>query len=483
MTIKRRLQLVYLLILLSTVGIGALAVWSVASWHHASIDLTYSHLQGERVERVRGDIYRQVKEVVDWLTQEDRDADEEFRHLTEAINAEVAALETGAKHETERLATQDLRRSYDGLVSLAEAVFNDPRTDQPEMPWMEEKIESQLFPELENRIETLRAYYRVEAARSIRRTARVQGLTRGLVVMIVLLSLIQGGILLLGIRRWLVRPLAQIGRSTSIISTGNFEHRVDLQSRDEMGDLAQAINRMAQELRQSQARLIESERLAALGELVGYIAHNIRNPLASMRAAAQVGRGEAPETREAFQDVIDTVDRLERWVQDLLSYMKPLSLNPLPDDLNRLIRNAVAVLQSRVEGQGPRLVLDLHPLPPVETDGQWTEQVLVAVLANALEASGPAGEVIVGSCTTDGNAVIRIKDNGPGIPKDVQGRIFDPYFTTKAGGVGLGLPMARKVIAAHQGFIEIQTCPEKGTAVTLSFPAARSPGDVRCPPS
>ncbi|MDE0206671.1 MAG: hypothetical protein OXP66_11670, partial [Candidatus Tectomicrobia bacterium] len=69
MTIRRRLQLVYLLILLSTVGIGALAVWSVASWHRASEDLTYSHLQGERVERVRGDIYRQVKEVADWLTQ------------------------------------------------------------------------------------------------------------------------------------------------------------------------------------------------------------------------------------------------------------------------------------------------------------------------------------------------------------------------------------------------------------------------------
>ena len=81
MTIRRKLQLVYVLILLSTVGIGVLAVWSVASWHQASMDLTYSHVQGERVERIRGDIYRQVKEVVDWLTLEDKDADEEFRSL------------------------------------------------------------------------------------------------------------------------------------------------------------------------------------------------------------------------------------------------------------------------------------------------------------------------------------------------------------------------------------------------------------------
>jgi len=474
MTIRRRLQLVCLLILLSTVGIGALAVWSVASWHRASMDLTYVHIRGERVERVRGDIYRQVKEVVDWLTQEDKDADEEFRHLAEVISAEIGVLEAETKREEERLAIQDLRRSYDGLVSFAEGVFEDPRTNRTQMPWLEEMIESQLFPELEKRIETLRNYYQSEAARSIRRTEKVQELTRGLAVMIVLLSLIQGGILLFGIQRWLVRPLAEISRSTAVISTGNFEHRVILRSRDEMGDLAQAINRMAEELRQSQARLVQSERLAALGELVGYIAHNIRNPLASIRAAAQVGREETPDAHEAFQDVIDTADRLEQWAQDLLSYMKPLSLNLLPDDLNRLARNAVAVLQNRVEEQGIRLALDLHPLPPVRTDAQWMEQVLVTVLANALEASSPMDEVTFASPVAGNDAVVQITDEGPGVPQDILSRIFDPYFTTKPHGVGLGLAMARKVMTAHQGSIDLQTESGKGTTVTLSCPLAHS---------
>ena len=472
MTIRRRLQLVYLLILLSTVSIGALAVWSVASWHRASMDLTYGHVRGERVERVRGDIYRQVKEVVDWLTQEDKDADEEFRQLAEVISAEVGMLETETKREEERLAIQDLRRSYDGLVSFAEGVFGDPRTNRTQMPWLEEKIENQLFPELEKRIEALRNYYQSEAARSIQRTEKVQELTRGLAVMIVLLSVIQGGILLFGIQRWLVRPLAEISRSTAVISTGNFEHRVVLRSRDEMGDLAQAINRMAEQLRQSQARLVQSERLAALGELVGYIAHNIRNPLASIRAAAQVGREETPDAHEAFQDVIDTADRLEQWAQDLLSYMKPLSLNLLPDDLNRLARNAVAVLQNRVEEQGIRLVLDLHPLPPIQTDAQWMEQVLVAVLANALEASSPMDEVIFSSRVAGNDAVVQITDEGPGVPQDILSRIFDPYFTTKPHGVGLGLAMARKVMTAQQGSIDLQTESGKGTTVTLSCPLA-----------
>lgn len=474
MTIRRKLQLVYALILLSTIAIGGLALWSVASWQRASMDLTYSHVQGERVERVRGDIYRQVKEVVDWLTQEDKDADEEFRNLAAAINDELAMLGFKTGTEEERLAIENLGRSYRGLLSFAQAIFENPGTNRPKMPWLEEKIESQLFPELERRVETLRVYYRDEAALAIQRTRSVQQLTRGLAVMIVLLSLIQGGILLFGIQRWLVRPLAEIGRSTAIISTGNFEHRVVRQSHDEMGDLARAINRMAQALRRNQARLVQSERLAALGELVAYIAHNIRNPLASIRAAAQVGHQEALDSREAFQDVIATVDRLERWVQNLLSYMKPLSLNLVPEDLNRLIRNAAAMFPSQTPGQGPQLILDLHPLPSVGTDAQWTEQVLVAVMANAIEASGLDGRVFVISRVTQEAVAIQVRDEGTGISKDVLGKAFDPYFTTKPDGVGLGLAMAKKVMNAHLGTIELRSEKERGTTVTLCYPFSPS---------
>lgn len=474
MTIRRKLQLVYVLILLSTVGIGALAVWSVASWQRASMDLTHSHVQGERVERVRGDIYRQVKEVIDWLTQEDKDADVEFRNLAAVITDEMGVLEAGTKGEEERLAIQSLRRSYEGLVAFAETIFDDPRTNQATMPWLEEKIESQLFPDLERRIERLRTYYQSAAARSIRRTEKVQGLTRGLAVLIVLLSLLQGGILLFSIQRWLVRPLAEIARSTGIISTGNFEHRVVLRSSDEMGHLARAINRMAQELRQSQARLVQSERLAALGELVAYIAHNIRNPLASIRAAAQVGHEEAQESREAFQDVIDTVDRLEGWVQDLLSYMKPLSLNLVPDDLNRLVHSALTVFHKKTAGQGPRFVLDLHPLPPVEADAQWMEQVLVAVLANAIDASGPDGRVFITSLAAHDTVTLHVRDEGVGIPQEILDKVFTPYFTTKPDGVGLGLAMAKKVMTVHQGTIELHSEVGQGTTVTLSCPLAYS---------
>lgn len=106
------------------------------------------------------------------------------------ISGEMGTLEAGTKGQEERLAVQDLRRSYARLLSFAASILDDGQTDRANMLWLEEKIESQLFPELEKRIETLRAYYRNEAVFSIRRTEKVQALTRGLAVMIVLLSLI-----------------------------------------------------------------------------------------------------------------------------------------------------------------------------------------------------------------------------------------------------------------------------------------------------
>ena len=137
-----------------------------------------------------------------------------------AINDELAMLGFKTGSEEERLAIENLRRSYHGLLSFAQDVFEDPRTNRTTMPWLEEKIESQLFPELERRVEMLRVYYRDEAAVAVQRTRSVQQLTHGLAVMIVLLSLIQGGILLFGIQRWLVQAA---GRDRPF--DGDHQHR------------------------------------------------------------------------------------------------------------------------------------------------------------------------------------------------------------------------------------------------------------------
>lgn len=478
MTVKRKLHLAYILMLLSTVGIGGIATWSVVSWKRAAADLAYAHAQGLRVERVRGNIYRQIKEVLDRLVNGDEDADEEFRELGRAVEGEIQKLEAEARGNMELQAVQGLRESYQGLVSLAEEIFEDPQTGEPEATRMEEEVERRLFPELEARIETLRVYYRDEAARSIDRTVTVGSLTRRFVGIIVLLSLIQGGILLFGIQRWLVKPLATIGRSTGVISTGDLTHRIEVTSRDELGELAQAINRMAEALKENQAQLVRSERLAAVGELASYIAHNIRNPLASIRAAAQVGLEESEAEQETFKDIIGAVDRLERWVQSLLSYMRPLTLQSTPQDLNRIIQDALSVLMQEMALKRLRPRLDLSPLPRIELDGRWMEQVLSAILRNAIEASSQGGRLCISSSFGPGGVTVRIEDGGKGIPREILDRVFVPYFTTKSEGIGLGLPMAKKIVEAHQGAIELKSEDGKGTTVTIHLPSLLREGGL-----
>ncbi len=472
MTLKRRLQLAFVLMLGFTIGIGGLAIWSVQRWEGTTHTLNHVHLQSLRVERLRGDIHRQAKELSDWLTGGDADAPEEFRHLETVVQAGLASLAEAARHEGERQSLADLSATYRKLQSLSNTIFkalSGPGGNR-DNDWIEHEVETKLFPELERHIEALRSYYKSDTARSLAGTVALGRLTHIAAVGIAALSLLQVGFLFWGIQRWFVKPLARIQALTHVISQGRFDQRIALNRRDEMGHLASAIEGMAEKLHQSQVRLIQSERLMALGELTSYIAHNMRNPLASIRAAAQVGGCETPEKQEVLQDIITTVDRLEGWVRNLLVYLKPVRLAPAKHDPNRLIREVLALLQHHLQVHELHPVLQLNAVPSVEMDVSWMEQALVTVLTNAMDASPPGARLYIASEPTDQGVRVSIRDEGEGVSPDLQDKLFTPYFTTKPNGVGLGLAMAKKVLIAHGGAIELHSDIGVGTTVMIHLP-------------
>lgn len=434
-----------------TIGIGGLAIWSVQRWEVTTDTLNHVHLQSQRVERLRGDIHRQAKELSDWLTGADADAPEEFRHLETVVQAGLASLVADAWHEEERRSVQDLSVTYHKLQALSNTIFRSSSDfdREQDLHRIEHEVETRLFPELEHDIETLRLYYQGDTARSLAGTVAVGRLTRIAAVGIVALSLFQVGFLFWGIQRWFVKPLAQIRGLTDVISQGRFDQRIDLSRHDEMGQLAGAIEGMAEKLQQSQARLIQAERFTALGELTSYIAHNMRNPLASIRAAAQVEVSEAPEKQEVWQDIIITVDRLEAWIRNLLVYLKPVRLDLAVRDPNRLIRDVSTLLQHQMQVRELHPVLQLQSVPAVEMDITWMEQALVTVVTNAIEASPEGARLYIGSAPTEFGVRVSIRDEGEGVAPDVYDKLFTPYFTTKPNGVGLGLAMAKKVLVAH----------------------------------
>jgi signal transduction histidine kinase len=291
---------------------------------------------------------------------------------------------------------------------------------------------------------------------------------------VLLLVLGAGVILLRGLQRWLAQPLAKIGHSIAVIGAGNLDHRVPVAAPDELSLIASEINRMSAALGESQARLVESQRLAAVGELSSYVAHNIRNPLAGMRSAAQLGLADADDaqaSRKVLHDIIGAVDRLEAWVRQLLVYSAPLDLARVPHDINGMLRDVLALLRPSLDAKRLRLALDLTPeLPALSLDEQHLEQAFAALVSNAVDACPAGGRLTVSTRRTDGGIGIVVKDSGGGMPPEVLQKAFQPYFTTKPTGVGLGLVMARRMIEAHGGRIEIASAAGVGTTVTIRLP-------------
>jgi two-component system, NtrC family, sensor histidine kinase HydH len=233
------------------------------------------------------------------------------------------------------------------------------------------------------------------------------------------------------------------------------------------------VRRGSRTIRVQQERLIESETLATMGEMACAVGHGIRNPLASIRSSAELALGDSAVERECLQDIIAEVDRLERWVRDLLvqSHAETPALGPL--QLNELIRECAAGFKKRVERQGVRVRTALeHPLPELLADAKLLRQVLNGLLANAVEAMPLGGAVTVTARRVRGGRALEVvvADSGPGIPDDILAHVFRPRYTTKRTGLGLGLAQARRIVERHGGSIWITSRAGCGTKAHLRLP-------------
>lgn len=246
------------------------------------------------------------------------------------------------------------------------------------------------------------------------------------------------------------------------------------------------VHRASRRLQALQKQLRASERLAAIGEVSAAVAHGIRNPLANIRASAQVAL-DAPEdpgsVKRFLSAIIGEVDRLDRWLRALLDVIRPFEPRLAPVALNSLIDDLLKLLGDRVAADDIKLERRLDPdLPKLMADDVQLQQALLGVFDNSLQALPRGGTLAVQTerAGTRGRpeARITIQDNGEGIPADRLGRIFEPFFTTKSKGTGLGLAITRKVVEGHGGGIDIQSEPGRGTTVRITLPVAGPAGET-----
>jgi len=223
-------------------------------------------------------------------------------------------------------------------------------------------------------------------------------------------------------------------------------------------------------------QLRRADRLSALGELSAGMAHEIRNPLASIRGTAEIlqdGIDPADKRYEFTRILIKEVDRLNRVVEDFLRFARPAPVERGRFDVNEALREVLTLVRQPAMKSGVRTELAAGELPPLPGDREQLKQAFLNLVLNALQAMPGGGVLTIGTELVDAQLRIRIADTGQGIPAENLERIFNPFFTTRQEGTGLGLAITHRIIQGHGGRIEAQSRLGEGTTFTVIIPVGK----------
>ena len=247
-----------------------------------------------------------------------------------------------------------------------------------------------------------------------------------------------------------------------------------LQAQRAADQLAEANQR----LQEAEASVRRSERLAALGQLTAGLAHELRNPLGTIKASSDVlvDRLSASSNEVALElagYISSEVDRTNSLITRFLEFARPMSLRLAPIDLNALVEHAVAEIARERPEVNDLIHKNFAPdVPPLEADAELLERVVVNLVRNALEASPEGATVTVRTRAAGGVAELAVLDRGEGVPEEIREQIFNPFFTTKGSGIGLGLAISAKIVDEHGGRITLETDSGRGSTFIVQLPLA-----------
>jgi len=301
----------------------------------------------------------------------------------------------------------------------------------------------------------------------------------------------------------IVRPVKLLLEGTEHVAKGNFEHMIPVRSRDELGALSLAFNRMTRELGSHEAdlkrwvvtledkvkertvelertrmQLVQQEKMASLGRLSAGVAHEINNPLTSILVFSSILRDKLNPDHVDYKKVSTIVNetiRCREIVERLLEFSRQDKPKKVNQNINEIVEKAVGLLRNQAIFQNVRVQLRLgRNLPQISIDPNQIQQVFFNILINAADAMRGGGDLFIrtysGPLAEGKYVVCEFEDTGEGIPAENLPRLFDPFFSTKAKGTGLGLSICYSILQRHDGKIEVQSRRGKGSTFTVKLP-------------
>jgi two-component system nitrogen regulation sensor histidine kinase NtrY len=300
--------------------------------------------------------------------------------------------------------------------------------------------------------------------------------------------LVGGGVILLGlVLGWWVsarvtRPIEELAAGAREVAAGHWEARVEVHSRDEVGQLADAFNDMTRQLAEQRERLVQTERVAAWRELARRLAHELKNPLFPLQLTVENLQRAREQTSEQFDEVFfESTATLRAELENLktivsrfsdFAKMPPPQFEPV--DLNELVRSAVKLFEPQFAPVGrppitPELYLDEN-LPRAQADPILLRRALENLILNSLDAMPAGGTLTVRTAQRNGAVRLEVTDTGEGLTPEECARLFTPYYTTKRHGTGLGLAIVQSVVSDHGGRIEVESAPGAGATFRIELP-------------
>jgi len=390
------------------------------------------------------------------------------------VAALTARVRTHARTADARAAVDDIERASAELDHvfrgrIVPAVLKQDRADV-----QAEHGRAQLLVSLiQDRVDLLVRSHEASIAASQAEVSALQSgafhWTLALVVLAPLVAAVVGFLVL----RSVAGPVSRLHQGAARLAAGDLDTRIAVDRDDEFGALARQFNAMTAALKEHQEKLVQQEKLAGIGRLAAGVAHEINNPLAVILGYTRLLAKRAdPAVRADLQVIEDETRRAKLIVDGLLDLSRPVTIQPEPIDLRALCDEVVARLAGTplLEGVEVRVAGAAR----ARADAAKLRQVVLNLLRNAAEAAGRGGRVEVAVEEAPEGARFAISDSGPGLPEELRARLFEPFFSRKQGGTGLGLAVSKGIVEAHGGRIDAGAGPLGGARFTVVLPRAES---------
>ncbi|MDP3210304.1 ATP-binding protein [Methylotenera sp.] len=469
-------ELAFILLIFLVASIGAIGI---QLQDQSSQESNRINSLVQEMQQTRGDLYRQLKELFDAYFLDDPEARSEYNQFTVSVESHFKQLQLLAVGEAEKAAIHDLHAGYQAFVSETSALFDqDAHLNSDDLKKiLNTDLEAGLFNRYESLLastERLLNQKQTELDTQLRNSKRKSNYLLFTPLLLAILLLLFSRVFL---KRSIVRPIEGLLHATTEISAGNLTHKAPDENIEELASLSKAVNEMADKLLTSQENLIRTEKQAAQGLLVPMLAHNIRNPLASIRATAQVmdDPNNNAETQESINGIINTVDRLERWTGALLAYLHPLQPQPTDTNIHEIVSGALTPLQQKIAEKSIQLSLPNWPKSnaiyndEIFTDHHLLEQVIYNLMLNAIDASSKNAPIEIALKITQSEFNLYLMDRGSGMPFTPDPSAMSAP-TTKRFGTGIGIPFAFKVCDVLGGSLQFTSRHGGGTTIVITLP-------------